>query len=123
MYRPIRIPCSGKNPPKNKYQVIWTGKEPRYYLGEWKIKKNGRDVSQFIPTNFRIRPAYTWGEYPVIDTAPFQEIKSYVEDGYNTPEWIQHNLYWLQLIVDDEADYKTLYDMFHEKDFRTSRYL
>ena len=108
---------------KNKFKVEWTGKYPRLYLGEWHIYKNGKLVDQFLPTNLRTIPAFTYGEYPVWEENPFASVQQFVTDGYEIPEWIQKNLFWLQLIADEDEDYRDIYLAFHEFDFRTSRYL
>ena len=52
-----------------------------------------------------------------------EEYQQYVEDGLNTPEWIQANLYWLTLVGDNAQDFKSIYDTFHESDFRTSKFM
>lgn len=107
----------------NKFEAEWTGKYPRPYLGEWKLKKNGNDVSQFIPTNLKIMPMFTYGEYQVWEENPFAAVQQFATDGYAIPEWIQKNLYWLQLIADEDQDYASLFLAFHAQDFRTTRYI
>lgn len=108
---------------KNKFTVEWTGKYPCLWLGEWHIKKNGKSIDQFFPTDKRCIPAFTFGEYPVWEESPFHPVQQFVTDGYAMPEWIQLNKYWLQLMVDDDEDYASIYLAFHEFDFRTSRYM
>ncbi len=108
---------------QNKYTVSWSGKYPTFYLGEWTIKKNNDDVTYFLPTELRTRPAFTYGTYPVWEENPFTLVQQWAEDGYQIAEWIRINLYWLQLMADEDIDYATIYNAFHEKDFRTSRYL
>lgn len=123
--------CPGKKtkpkpkptPKGNTFKTKWTGRFPRPYLGEWKLYKNGNDVSFFIPTNLRIMPAYTYGEYVVWEEDPRIMIHQYVTDGYYPAEWIRFNLFWLQLIADTDQDYMNLFNAFHENDFRTSRFL
>ena len=111
------------NTVKNKFKTEWTGKEPRLYLGEWKLYKNGNDISFMIPTEQRIIPAFTFGEYGVWEEQPFVYVHQYVTDGYRIPEWIQRNQEWLKLIVDTDMDYEYIYNAFHKNDFRTSRYM
>lgn len=109
---------------QSKYKVEWTGECPCKYLGEWKIYKNNNDVTFLLPTALRNRPAYTYGEYPVWEEQPFDTyVQQYVTDGCHTPEWIQANLYWLVLVGDNPEDFLAIYNAFHEKDFRTSRWM
>lgn len=108
---------------KNKFKTTWSGKSPRLYIGEWKITKNGEDVTFFFPTNLRTRPAFTFGEYPVWEEEPYTSVQQYVTDGYLVPEWIQANMFWLQLIADTDDDYPAIYWAFHENDFRTSCFI
>ncbi len=108
---------------QNKFKAEWTGKCPCKYTGEWKLYKNSEDVTYLFPTSLRNRPAYTFGEYPVWEECPYTYVQQYVEDGLNTPEWIQANLYWLTLVGDNAQDFKSIYDTFHESDFRTSKFM
>ena len=121
----IKEQGSGSSPSSrtNKFKAEWTGKCPCKYLGEWKLTKNGEDVTYLFPTNLRYCPAYTFGEYPVWEECPYTYVEQYVEDGLNTPEWIQANLYWLTLVGDNAQDFKSIYDTFHESDFRTSKFM
>lgn len=108
---------------KNKFRAEWTGKFPAPYLGEWHLYKNNQLVDQFFPTDKRCIPAFTYGEYPVWEECKFAAVQQFATDGYKMPEWIQLNLYWLQLVCDEDEDYASVYLAFHEFDFRTSRYL
>lgn len=108
---------------KNKFTVKWSGKYPMPYLGEWTIKKNGKDITYFLPTDKRTVPAFTYGEYPVWEENPYAEVQQFATDGYKMPEWIQRNRYWMQLMCDADEDYAAIYLAFHEFDFRTSRYM
>lgn len=108
---------------QNKFKAEWTGKCPCKYIGEWKLYKNCEDVTYLFPTALRNRPAYTFGEYPIWEECPYTYVQQYVEDGLNTPEWIQANLYWLTLVGDNAQDFKSIYDTFHESDFRTSKFM
>lgn len=105
---------------QNKYTVEWTGKPPRMWMGQWHIKKNGQSIDQFLPTDKRCVPAFTYGEYPVWEQMPFVPVQQFVTDGYRMPEWIQENMYWLQLMCDEDIDYQSIYLAFHEFDFRTT---
>ena len=107
----------------NKYKATWSGKQPCPYLGEWTITKNGEDITYFLPSNLRIVPAFTYGTYPVWEENPFTPVQQYAEDGFKIAEWIRFNLYWLQLMADEDIDYESIYNTFHASDFRTSRYL
>lgn len=107
----------------NKYKVEWTGSYPNPYLGEWKVYKNGNNITQFLPTDKRTIPAFTYGEYQVWEESQYATVTQFTTDGYKMPEWIRENLYWLQLMADTDADYAALYNAFHEFDFRTSRYI
>lgn len=114
------------NKPKittNKFKAEWTGLPPRPYEGQWKLYKNGQDVTYFLPTDLRIMPSFTYGEYPVWEESPYAYVQQFVTDGYEVPEWIATNLYWLQLVADTDQDYANIYIAFHENDFRTSRYM
>lgn len=108
---------------KNKFTATWTGRYPMLYLGEWKIKKNGKSIDQFFPTDLRTIPAFTYGEYPVWEESPYAAVQQFATDGYHMPEWIQKNRYWMQLMCDTDEDYASIYLAFHENDFRTSRYI
>lgn len=108
---------------KNKFKVEWTGKYPWLWKGEWHVYKNDKCVDQFVPTDKRIVPAFTYGEYPVWEENPYTPVQQFVTDGYAMPEWIMLNKYWLQLIADEDEDYAAIYLAFHEFDFRTSRYM
>ena len=107
----------------NKFEAEWTGKFPAPYLGQWKLKKNGKDVSQFIPTDLSVMPMYTYGEYPVWEENPYVAVQQFATDGYQMPEWIRKNLYWLQLVADEDEDYANLFLTFHSYDFRTTRFI
>lgn len=107
----------------NRFKATWTGKPPRPYQGQWIVKKNDKDITFFLPTDLQVQPAFTYGEYAVWEENPYAAVQQFVTDGYNVPEWIERNKYWLQLMVDDDQDYQSLYLAFHENDFRTSRYL
>lgn len=108
---------------KNKFTATWTGKFPTPYLGEWKVYKNKQEITQFLPTDKRTKPAYTFGEYAVWELSPFESVQQFATDGYKMPEWIRENLYWLQLMVDNDEDYALIYLAFHENDFRTTQYI
>ncbi len=113
-------------PAVNKYKAEWTGKYPWPYLGEWKLYKNGQDISFLIPTNLKTIPAFTYGEYPVWEERPFTNgayVQQYATDGFRIPEWIEENRTWLSLMIDTEKDFKSIFDAFHKQDFRTSRYI
>lgn len=123
-----KLPCiassnTSSTSKMNKFKAEWTGKCPCPYKGEWKLYKNGEDITYMMPTVLRSRPAYTCGDYPVWEECPYACVQQYVRDGYATPEWIQTNLFWLKLICDSPEDYKNIYITFHESDFRTSRWM
>ena len=121
-----KLPCVSSSSTKtvvNKFKAEWTGKCPCPYLGEWKLYKNGNDVTYLVPTSFRYRPAYTYGEYPVWEECPYAYVQQFVTDGCEIPEWIQTNLYWLTLLSDNPEDYRNIYLAFHEFDFRTSKWM
>lgn len=107
----------------NKFEAIWTGKFPQPYMGEWRVKKNGKDITQFLPTSLRVMPAFTYGEYPVWETQPYVAVQQFATDGYAMPEWIMKNKVWLQLMCDADEDYASLYLAFHENDFRTTQFI
>lgn len=107
----------------NVFKAEWTGKYPYLYVGEWKLYKNGKDVTFLFPTALRYCPAYTYGEYPVWEESPYSYVTQFATDGLQVPEWIQANLYWLPLVADNTDDFLAIYLAFHEFDFRTSRYI
>lgn len=103
---------------KTKYLTEWTGKYPDPYRGMWRLTKNGKDISNLIPTWLRCMPMYTYGEYPVYYMEPGMPIESFVCDGFKTPEWVRYNLYWINIIADDEAEFADIYEAFHANDWR-----
>lgn len=103
---------------KVRFSTTWSGHWPYPYRGHWTLYKNGKDISYMIPTDRRIRPMYTFGEYPVYYLYPGFPVVSYVQDGFKAAEWIRYNFYWISMISESDEDLLSLYLAFHANDWR-----
>ena len=105
-------------PNSSNITVKWTGENPYPWLGEWKIFKDGKDVTQFLPTHMRTKPMCTYGEYPIWPLPQLGGVWEYAVDGWLMPEWIHRNHWWLRMLCDYDQDYVDIYRAFQAQDFR-----
>lgn len=104
----------------NEYSAEFTGKWPARCIGEWKLYKDGQDISNLIPKELRNDPMWTYGEYDewYFDENYLEDFRSYY-DGLKQEEWIKDNKYWLDKISKDENDQNKIFKVINENDFRT----
>lgn len=99
------------------FQVKWTGSYPCLCCGEWRILKNGIDVSQVIPND--ITEMNTYGIYQSwhFDDNWIEVFEDY-EDGLECDDWIKANA-WIDKICDSYDEKVELFKAIQEQDFRT----
>lgn len=89
----------------------WSGSYPNLCLGEWRLKVDGKDVSEKIPESLRKDSMYTYGTYQYwyIDKDGDEIFEDY-EDGFKCEEWIEEHKDWLDRI---STDHSIQVDIFH----------
>ncbi len=103
----------------NEYTTEWTGHYPCLCYGEWKLFRNGEDISDMIPEELRKRSMNTNGEYAMWSFGEdWSEEWDTYEDGLSAEEWIKENSEWLSKITEDKAEQEEIYFAFNENDFR-----
>lgn len=102
----------------NTYTAEQTGEYPTLCHGEWKLYRNGEDISSFIPEELRFSPMNCAGFYEEWEfDEHYQEIWNTYYDGFSMPHWIKENEYWLKNIG-SEIDYPLIFEAFLEDDWR-----
>lgn len=100
------------------FKVEWTGSYPCLCHGEWKIYKNGRDVSECIPQEKRGEPMNTYNEYSRwYFTDDWDEETEYYYDGLEVEDWIENNS-WINKICDAKTEKEELYKAINNEDWR-----
>lgn len=104
-----------------KFEVEWTGSYPCLCYGEWKIKKNGVDLSNIIPEDIKHSPMDTYGIYQswYFDENWMEDFEDY-EDGLCCDNWINRNDYWISKICNNYDEKVMLFNAISEKDFRAN---
>lgn len=103
----------------NKFLAEFTGSYPTRCMGEWKLHKNGKDISEFIPQKLKKEPMGTYGKYEswFFNEDYIEEFSSYY-DGLKQEDWIKENKYWLDKISKDISDHKKIFEAINRSDFR-----
>lgn len=86
--------------------------------GEWKLYKNGEDISYLIPEDKRTLPMSCLGQYEewYFDDEWNVHWSNYV-DGLSAENWIDVNLDWISKFS-DWWDYEKIFYAFQENDWR-----
>lgn len=100
------------------FEVEWTGRYPSLCYGEWKISKNGEDVSHFIPEDLRHSSMGTFGTYQRWHFEAWLEVFDSYEDGLTANHWINRNFSWICKFCRSKAEMKELYQAINKKDWR-----
>ena len=102
------------------YEAEWTGRYPNLCMGEWKLWKDGNDVSYLIPADLRHSALgmNTAGTYPAwtFDEDWNDNWWSY-EDGMDEEAWCQANHEWLQ-DIGARDEWGDIFQEFQKYDFR-----
>ncbi|MCM1217360.1 MAG: hypothetical protein NC548_22930 [Lachnospiraceae bacterium] len=100
------------------FEVQWTGSYPAMCHGEWKIFKNGVDVSDVIPEELRDDHMNTAGEYQRwYFGKDYQEEWDTYESGLEEEEWIEKNP-WTLKICDNYIEASELFHKIQKQDWR-----
>lgn len=99
------------------FEVNWSGSWPCLCHGEWTIKKNGADVSDFIPEDLRHDEMRTKNVYPqwYFDDNWCDQWE-YREFGLDENDWIKENE-WIKDICDTREEMTELYAAIRENDW------
>lgn len=99
------------------FEVSWSGRYPCLCFGEWTIKKNGVDVSDFIPDELRDREMNTKKAYSHWHfDGDWREVWEEVTEGMDEDEWIERND-WIKNICDTREEMAELYAAIREEDW------
>lgn len=103
----------------NEFRAEWSGRYPSLCVGEWRLYKNGEDISEYIPEDLRDSHMNTKGVYPdwYFDDDWIEDVYDY-EDGMSCNDWIEETMDWLKQFCDTEEDFKSVYETFNKSDFR-----
>ena len=98
----------------------WSGSYPALCHGKWSISVNGEDVSDLIPEELKTSPMGTEGVYRHWRFKNWEETNEAYVDGFDCPEWINENKYWLDRITTDAKTQKEIFYAIQQEDFRYS---
>lgn len=99
------------------YLAEWTGCYPNLCHGEWKLFKDGVDISDKIPELYRHRPMNTEGEYETWTFEDWVEVFESYESGLPCAEWVDENKDWIGKIG-DQSDFEKIFEAFQAEDWR-----
>lgn len=101
------------------FTTEWTGSYPCLCHGEWKLYKDGKDISDMIPSHLRTEPMDTYGEYDEWHFGDdWEEIWETYEDGWGFSAWYSKNETWVRAIAKTEDEAMDLYGAFQANDWR-----
>ena len=103
---------------EGKIIAKWSGRYPTLCYGEWSISVNGEDVSGFIPEELKTSPMGTEGVYRRWRFKNWEETNEAYVDGFDCPEWINENKYWLDRITTDAKIQEKIFYAIQQEDFR-----
>lgn len=101
------------------FEALWTGRYPCLCSGEWKLYRNGIDVSRFIPDSLRYSEMGTRKVYShlYLDNE-WDEYVEYYWNGLSAKQWIKKNRFWIKaLCMNREEEFK-LYHAINDADWR-----
>lgn len=102
-----------------KFEVEWTGHFPNLCRGKWKIKKDGCDLSRYIPKDLHDSPMNTEGSYERWHfTDGWEDVWENYSDGLPFEDWIEENKKWVSKIAENPKEQSQLYEAIREKDWR-----
>ena len=99
--------------------VEWTGEWPNLCRGNWRIFKNNKNVSEYIPEELKIQPMETRKTYSFwsFDDNYSVEWEDQIQ-GLSEKEWIKKNNFWIKNFCENENEKKELFQAIQEKDWR-----
>ena len=102
------------------FEAKWTGEYPTLCFGEWRLYKNGVDISQKIPEDLRCESMGTYGEYSSwsFDDNYLELFDTYT-DGLDVADWIAENDCWVDSICESDKEKEQLYYAFQVSDWRS----
>ena len=100
-------------------EANWSGSYPCLCFGEWTLKVDGKDVSNFIPESLRESSMNTYGTYQSWHFEDWMEVFENYESGLFCEDWIEENKEWLDKITKDEKVQAEIYYAINEQDFRS----
>ena len=102
----------------NKFRAEWSGSYPTLCFGEWRLYKNGEDISEYIPEELRDSHMNTKGVYSEwYFDGGIEDFFNY-GDGLSCGIWIEKNMDWLKRFCDTEEDFESVFMQFNKSDFR-----
>lgn len=98
------------------FEVKWTGKYPTLCFGEWIIKKDGQDVSKYMPC--RQAPMETYGEYDMWHfDDDYNEVWETYKNGMHFKKWSKKNE-WINKICKNKKEKRELFKAIQKEDWR-----
>ena len=101
------------------FDAVWTGHYPALCQGEWKIYKNGIDISHKIPEDRRNSPMDTLKVYRMwyFDESWEEHWRETLE-GLNVFDWYQENKEWVDKLCFTYDEVRDLYFAIQSEDWR-----